>query len=1105
MPQVAVLFPVTFAAAGTKITAGMIVTQLLSSVALSALSQALLAPDAPRQPGIATEVTTQGGTNPQSFVLGRYATAGNEVAPPMSHGETDGTPNAYLTYVHDLGDMAFFALNRLIVNDAYVPLSGTAHPDYGTPMAGDIPAGAGWAKIYDGTQTAADAMLVAKYATYPDRPWSTDMIGRGVPYAILTFRYNREVWNALPRVSYEVDGIALYDPRLDTSVGGSGAHRWGQLGTYEFTRNPVVMIYNILRGIELPDGRVWGGEASALDLPVANWIAAMNVCDEAVTLAAGGTEPRYRAGLEVRVTEEPAAVIEELLKSCSGQIVESGGVYRIRAGGVGLPVLSITDGDIIVTEAQSFLPFAPLGETYNGLHASYPEPDAFYSATDAPPVTNATYEAEDQGRQLVADLSLSAVPYGLQVQRLTDAWIKEERRLRRHRLTLPPRAAKLEPLDAIAWTSAANGYTAKVFEVSAAADSFLTLNQTLMIRERDSDDYAWDVADERSVVVPDFGLVAPPAQSVVGLSVTAVAIEDATGTSRRPAIRIGWTTANIDDVDGVQIEVRVAATEEIVAQFQALDFAAGSVVTEAGLVGSTEYQVRARYIVSGTRAVSWSSWTSITTSGVFLQNADFAGGVYRLFTDQGLYAIRDVTALPASGAFTGEKVFNRTDGKLYQWTGSAWVLVVAQVNAPDINGHLVTNQIAVNAVTSELIASGAVISSKLGNLAVTAEKVASSAITSAKIAAGAVQEGNIASNAVTAIKVATSAITETKIASDAVTTPKIAAGAVTANEIAAAAITAGKIAAGAVTAAEIAAGTITSAQIATDTITATNIAAGAINASELNTNAVTADKIAANAVTAAKISAGAVTAEKIAANTITASEIAANTITGNEIAGNTITASEIAGNTITADKIAANTITGGLLATSGIITQSAQIGDALITNAKIANAAVTAAKIGDAEIETAKIADLAVETLKIKGNAVSVIRAASSSTAYSGSSWSTRVSLTFTPALSDGQIAAWARSLVIVTSNSDNTRRAEYEIRLLWKGVDMADGSAVIDLSVGGSSTPETRRGALLDLGLADAGAGSGTLELQARRVSGAGLGSDSIDDFVLVVAEYKR
>lgn len=892
MPQVAAaFFPVTFAAAGTKITAGMILTQLLSSVALSALSQALLAPDAPRQPGIATEVTTQGGTNPQSFVLGRYATAGNEVAPPMSHGETDGTPNAYLTYVHDLGDIAFTALNRLIVNDAYVPLSGAAHADYGTPMAGDIPAGAGWAKVYDGTQTTADAMLVAKYVTYPDRPWSTDMIGRGVPYTILTFRYNREVWNALPRVRYEVDGIALYDPRLDTSVGGSGAHRWGQLGTYEFTRNPVVMIYNILRGIELPDGRIWGGEAGALDLPVTNWMAAMNVCDEAVSLSAGGTEPRYRAGLEVRVSEEPAAVIEELLKACSGQIVETGGVYRIRAGGVGLPVLSITDDDIIVTEAQSFLPFAPLGETYNGLHASYPEPEAFYSATDAPPVTNATYEAEDQGRQLIADLSLSAVPYGLQVQRLTDAWIKEERRLRRHRITLPPRAAKLEPLDSIAWTSAANGYSAKVFEVSAVADSFLTLNQTLMIRERDADDYAWDVADQRSVVVPDFGLVSPPAQSVVGLSVTAVAIEDATGTSRRPAIRVGWTTANIDDVEGVQIEVRVAATEEIVAQFQALDFSAGSVVTESGLVGSTEYQVRARYIVSGTRAVSWSSWTSITTLGVFLQNADFAGGVYSLFTDQGLYAIRDVNALPGSGSFTGEKVFNRTDGKLYQWTGSAWALVVADV------------------------------------------------------------------------------------------------------------------------------------------------AAGAI----------------------------------------------------------------------TADKIAANTITGGLLAASGIITQSAQIGDALVTNAKIANAAVTSAKIGSAAIETAKIADLAVETLKIKGNAVSVIRAASSSTAYSGSSWSTRASITFTPALSDGQIAAWARSLVTVTSNADNIRRAEYEIRLLWKGADMADGSAVIDLSVGGSSTAETRRGALLDLGLADAGAGSGTLELQARRVSGSGLGSDEIDDFVLVVAEYKR
>jgi hypothetical protein len=622
-----------FVSAGASAATAAILTtvtaQLLTSVALTALSQALLRPSTPRAPGIATEVTTQGGVNPQSFVLGRYATAGNEVAPPMSHGRSSGTPNAYLTYVHDLGDMVFTSLNRLIVNDDYVNFGAnpgetgyTPDPDYGEKMRGTGIVNNGWILFKDGTQTAADAMLLDKYGSYPDRPWDSDMIGLGVPYAICTFRYNRKVWNALPRVRYEVDGIKLYDPRKDTTVGGSGAHRFATPSTWEFTRNPAVMIYNILRGITLPDGRVWGGECDAADLPLANWFAAMNACDEAVTLSGGGTEPRYRAGMEVRVTEEPAGVIEELLKACSGEIVESGGVYRIRVGGVGLPVLSITDEDVIVTEAQSFLPFVPLGETYNAVHASYPEPASLYATTDAPPRYNSGYEAEDQGRQLVADLGLPAVPYGLQVQRLTDAWIREERRLRRHRLTLPPKAAKLEPLDAIAWTSAANGYTAKVFEVAATADSFLTLNQAALIRERDSGDYAWDSADEIAVTPPDFGIVAPAAQAVVGFSVTAVPIEDAAGASRRPGLRFGWTTTDIDDVDGVQFEVRVQATGEMVSQPQTFDFASGQMVTDSGLIGSTAYEARAQYVVSGRREVEWTSWAAVTTGAIFLTGPD---------------------------------------------------------------------------------------------------------------------------------------------------------------------------------------------------------------------------------------------------------------------------------------------------------------------------------------------------------------------------------------------------------------------------------------------------------------------------------------------------
>ena len=120
--------------------------------------------------------------------------------------------------------------------------------------------------------------------------------------------------------------------RKDCSVGGAGSHRWNDPATYEHSTNPAVMAYNILRGIDLPNGDVWGGEADVEDLPVSVWAAAMNECDIDVPRAEGGTEPQYRAGFEVFLDQEPAAILDKLLAACSGEVVEDGGTRHVRVG-----------------------------------------------------------------------------------------------------------------------------------------------------------------------------------------------------------------------------------------------------------------------------------------------------------------------------------------------------------------------------------------------------------------------------------------------------------------------------------------------------------------------------------------------------------------------------------------------------------------------------------------------------------------------------------------------------------------------------------------------------------------------------------------------------
>jgi hypothetical protein len=211
--------------------------RLLASVAISAL-QTALAPK-PKTAGITTSTTATGGTNPVGFMLGSYATAGDAVCPPMTHGKVKKTPNAYLTYVIALGDIAGQTLERVAINGAWVNLWYSGNNYYGADIDGKY-AGWAWCKFYDGSQTVADPMLMAQYGSYPERPWQADMIGTGIPYVIMTFRYNREVFSDFPSVMFQCGGIKLYDPRKDSTIGGSGAHRWGQPATYQQSNNKAI-------------------------------------------------------------------------------------------------------------------------------------------------------------------------------------------------------------------------------------------------------------------------------------------------------------------------------------------------------------------------------------------------------------------------------------------------------------------------------------------------------------------------------------------------------------------------------------------------------------------------------------------------------------------------------------------------------------------------------------------------------------------------------------------------------------------------------------------------------------------------------------------------
>lgn len=568
---------------------------------------------------------SSGGAIGRSFPLGWRCTAGSLVYANV-WGAADETPNAYLTQVIAVSDLPVTGLAGFWVGSEKCQFEADPHPDFGYPVSSYRVDGADylWIKFYDGTQTEADPFLVGTVSS-GERPYESTRVGTGIAYAIATARVKDSLFSGLPQFKFELYSTKLYDISRDSSQGGSGSQRWDNPATWGGDGDylPAVQIYNILRGITHNSTWFYGLQGmSGARLPAANWISAIEKCRAAVD-GPDGPENQYRSSLECFIGSEIAETIEQLLTACQGRLVEIGGVYKLYCGAIDAPVMSFSDDEIISTDEQSFTPFFGLSETINGISATYPEPGQAWNKQVAPQINRPALENEAGGRRLMADVPLDAVPYARQVQQLMLEALQEAQRARRHTLVLPPQYWPLEPGDIVEWSSARNGYINKQFRVDGIVDR-TNLDVLVDLTEVDPSDYDFDFdSDFRGRNDGALVVVRPPAQPIVDFDANPYIIRDSLGIPRRPGIILSWEGAIIDDIVGVNYEVRLASTDELVTTGRFDDAAAGSGIVSQSLLADTAYEARGRLIPGSARETLWSAWIPVTTPDVTLSIEDF--------------------------------------------------------------------------------------------------------------------------------------------------------------------------------------------------------------------------------------------------------------------------------------------------------------------------------------------------------------------------------------------------------------------------------------------------------------------------------------------------
>lgn len=227
--------------------------------------------------------------------------------------------------------------------------------------------------------------------------------------------------SAVPsRMTIEGNGIPVYDPRQDSTVpGGSGAHRADNQATWTFgthARNTALQALTYLLGWKINGLLAVGKGIPPRRFDLESFIDAANICDEAVALSGGGTEPRYRTDGVFSEGDDMSLVLNQFAASMDARFYDPQGRIAVKCmvNDLASPIATFTANDIL--GAIQWTPFGDLSESFNLVRGTYtdPSPNSLYQSVDYPE----QYEASVDGIDRILTLDLPLIQSASQAQRI---------------------------------------------------------------------------------------------------------------------------------------------------------------------------------------------------------------------------------------------------------------------------------------------------------------------------------------------------------------------------------------------------------------------------------------------------------------------------------------------------------------------------------------------------------------------------------------------------------------------------------------------------------------------------------------------------------------
>ena len=472
---------------------------------LSMISTALMPKPSYGQQMVGTDITVREPDASRKIVYGRIRLGGAIV-----YIDSTGTDNEYIHMVIAMAGHEIDGFEEIYFNSDKIWDNGSFVGSWGTYV---------FLGLHDGSQTTADSALVAA-----STQWTDDHKLLDVAYMYVRLKYDAEQFaQGLPNISAVIRGKKVYNPI-------SGATEW--------TQNPALCVYDYLRDTK------YGLSESALDINSTALATAIALCDQDITLTAGGTQPRYTLDGLIDTANSKKDNIEGMLTAMAGSLSYSGGEYFISGAAYVTPTVTIDEsvmvGGIEVQTKQS------RRSLYNGVKGVFRSEDEDYVVADYPAQLSSTFSTED-GDPIYLDLALPFTTNNIRAQRIAKLALLRSRQQTAISVPCNLSALKFRAGDNIMVTNAKMGWSSKVFQVTGY-DLSLSGSGEIVVNvqaiETAAAIYDWTSSDQQDYLAG--GEVAlyngRTTQPPTSLTVTSTTVVASDGTLL-PSLRLNWTAS----------------------------------------------------------------------------------------------------------------------------------------------------------------------------------------------------------------------------------------------------------------------------------------------------------------------------------------------------------------------------------------------------------------------------------------------------------------------------------------------------------------------------------------------------------------------------------